>query len=45
MKFTLGIIVVIGPWLDNRKGKSRNRKKTARFLERKINKLKGKGEF
>ena len=45
MKLTLGIIVVIEPWLDDRKDKSRNRKKTARFLERKLNKLKGKGEF
>ena len=43
MKFTLGIIVVIGPWLNNRRGKNRNRDRLPRFWKEKLNKERAKG--
>ena len=44
MKLTLGIIVVIGPRLNNRRDKNRNRDRLPGFWEEKLNKERIKGK-
>ena len=44
MKLTLGIIVVTGPQLNNRRDKNRNRDRLPGFWKEKLNKGRAKGE-